>query len=114
MKRFLITAFCLLPFVIQAMEFKIQHENADVRVSKIMLMAGEEVGLHRDDYPRTVIGLKGGTFKRIEEDGSTKEIVFPTGEAIFLEADPVGQKHRGVNISPAPLELIVIQYKTSK
>ena len=113
MKHFLAITCCLLPCFTQSLEYKIQHENADVRVSKIILMPGEEVGLHRDEHPRTVIGLKGGTFKRIEEDGSSKDIVFLTGEAIFFEADPVGQKHRGINLSKTSLELIVVEYKTA-
>ena len=110
--KYILYCVCLLPFAAQALEYKIQHENEQVRVSKIILEPGEKVGLHRDEYPRTVIGLKGGTFKRIEEDGSTKDVIFPTGEAVFLEADPVGQKHSGVNTSADFLELIVIEYKT--
>lgn len=110
MKSFLFM-ICLLPFTAQALDYKLLNENEHTRVSKIKLMPGEEVGLHRDDLPRTVIGLKGGIIKRIEEDGSTKEIVFPTGEAVFLEADPIGEQHKGVNISAEPLEIIVIEYK---
>ncbi len=95
------------------MEYCIQCENDQFRVSKIALDSGEEVGLHRDEYPRVVIGLKGGSYTRIEKDGSTKAIRFPTGEAVYLDADPIDQLHTGKN-SDEPLEIIVVELKTKK
>jgi len=101
-----------IPFFAQSLEYEIQTENEQVRVSKIKLSAGEEVGLHRDELPRVVIALKGGIIKRLEEDGSINEVQFPTGEAVFLEADPIGQMHRGVNSSDSEIEIFVIELKT--
>lgn len=101
----------VLPLICQAMEYSPLCENAEVRVSKIKLQPEEKVGLHRDEYPRVVVGIKGGVVTRLEQDGSTQDVVFPTGEAIFLEADPVGQQHSAVN-GTEELEIIVVELKT--
>ncbi|NNM43254.1 MAG: hypothetical protein HKM07_02805 [Chlamydiae bacterium] len=102
-----------IPLFAHTLEYTIQCENDQVRVSKMKLLPGEQIGLHRDEYPRVVVGLKGGHFTRIEEDGSSRDIVFPTGEAIYLEADPVGQLHSGEN-GTEELEIIIVELKTKK
>jgi hypothetical protein len=45
--------------------------------------AHEEIGLHRDAYPQVVIGLQGGIITRLEANGSTVHVNFPTGRAVF-------------------------------
>jgi hypothetical protein len=102
---------CLLVCGISAVESEIQFENDQVRASKRKIMAHEEIGLHRDDYPQVVISLKGGTITRLEGDGSTVEIDFPKGEAVFMEADPLGQLHRSANKTCKPIEMIIIELK---
>ena len=102
----------LIPFASQALEYKVEFENAEVRVSKIKMLPGEKVGPHRDECSRIVIGLKGGTYTRIEADGSFTKVSFPPGEAIFLPADPVGQLHSGEN-GDKELEIIVVELKTA-
>ncbi len=111
MKKTLIGICCFLAYGISAAESQIQFENNRIRASKIKIMAHEEIGLHRDDYPRVVISLKGGTITRLEGDGSMIDIDFPKGEAVFREADPLGQLHRSINKTCKPIELIVIELK---
>ncbi len=77
------------------------------------MLPEEKIGLHRDEYPRIAIGLKGGLFTRIESDGSLTKIDFPTGGAIFLPADPVGQLHSGEN-GNQDLELILVELKSEQ
>lgn len=102
-----------IPMITQSLEYELQYENETVRVSKIGMKADEKAGLHRDEYPRVIIALKGGSITRIEEDGSSKEILFPTGEAVFLEADPMGQLHLGEN-GKTDLEVIVVELKNKQ
>lgn len=102
-----------LPLLSEAMEYEIQFENDAVRVSKIKMLPEEKVGLHRDENMRVIYGIKGGVITRTELDGSTSEILFPTGEAVFLEADPVGELHTGAN-GPEELEVIVVEFKTKE
>ncbi|MBS0603544.1 MAG: hypothetical protein JSS60_00740 [Verrucomicrobia bacterium] len=111
MKKALVFIGALAPFALHSLEFDMQFENEQVRVSKIVMAAKEEVGLHRDELPRVVIGLKGGTVRRMEQDGSTRDVHFPTGSAVFLEADPEGEMHRGVNVSDTELEVMIIELK---
>ncbi len=105
-------AFALLsfPLMTQALEYTLQYENDQVRVAKIALQPNEEVGLHRDAYPRAIYGIRGGTLTRYEQDGSTTEVIFPTGDTIYLEADPIGEMHSAKN-GPQPLEIIVVDIK---
>lgn len=112
MKHIRFLMLLLIPFASQALEYKIEFENDKVRTSKITMLPGEKIGLHRDEYPRIVVGLKGGTFTRTESDGSLTKVFFPTGEAIFLPADPVGQLHSGEN-GNKELEIIVVELKTA-
>lgn len=111
MKYIFLALACLIPFAAQALEVEKQFENEKVSVLKARLEAGEEMGLHRDEYPRIVIGLQGGTIHRIEQGGTCKEVVFPTGKAVFLEADPVGEQHRAVNRTDQAIEVVVVQLK---
>lgn len=104
---------CIVSLSAFGIESEVQFENEKVLVLKVMLKAHEEVGLHRDELPRVVVAMKGGTITRIEEDGSMKDIDFPKGEAVFLEADPPGQLHRGVNMTCKPMELIIVQLKSN-
>jgi quercetin dioxygenase-like cupin family protein len=113
MRRTCFLALFFIPFFAQALEYNIQYENEQVRVSKIKLAATEKIGLHRDEYPRLIITLKGGTYTRIEEDGTSQNIVFSTGETIFLDADPIGHLHKGENGSQE-LEMIVVEFKEQK
>ncbi len=100
-----------LPLLSEAMEYDIQFENDAIRISKIKMLPEEKVGLHRDENLRVVYGIKGGVITRTEQDGSTREVHFPTGEATLLDADPVGELHTGAN-GPEELEVIVVEFKT--
>lgn len=74
-------------------------------------MPYEEIGLHRDIYPQVVIASKGGTITRLEADGTTTDVDFPTAVAVYRPGDPLGVLHRSVNRSPETIELIIIHLK---
>ncbi len=112
MKSILIAAACLLSLNINAAEAEVTFENDQVRVLNVKILAHEEIGLHRDEYPQIVMSLKGGTITRLEADGSKTEVHFPKGEAIYREADPVGEMHKSVNNTCKPIELVIVQLKT--
>ncbi len=111
-KYFLLSLICIFSINLQALEYEMQLENNSVVVARVKIMPQEEVGLHRDAYPQVVVALQGGVITRLEADGSTVDVNFPTGKAVFREIDPPDQLHRSINNSPAPVELIVIQLKT--
>jgi hypothetical protein len=113
MQKVLLGLACLLTTGIQALEYQFQFENDQVCVARAKILAYEEIGLHRDAYPQVVVALQGGTITRLEADGRTVDVEFPTGIALFRPADPENQLHRSVNNSDAPIELIIIQLKNS-
>lgn len=95
----------------QALEYEQQFENDQICIGKATIAPHEEIGLHRDVHPQVVIALKGGTITRLEADGTTTDVKFPSGEAVFREADPENELHRSVNNSSEPVELIIVQLK---
>lgn len=112
MKSFLLIVLGLMPLAAQAVEYEIQFENEEVRVSKWKLMPGETVGLHRDEYAAVVFALEGGTIRRLEADGSTTDVVFPKGKATYRPVDSSEALHRSVNVSDTPIEAISVEMKT--
>lgn len=94
------------------MEYEIVFDNDKVRVSRVKIMPGEEIGLHRDEYPAVVIALQGGTITRLEANGTTTDVVFPSNVPVFRPIDPPDQLHRSVNKSSDMVELIVMQLKS--
>lgn len=111
MKYLLLGLISLLSIDIQALEYEMQLENESVNVARVKIMPHEEIDLHRDAYPQVVVALQGGIITRLEADGSTTDVNFPTGQAIFREIDPPDELHKSVNNSSTPVELIIIQLK---
>lgn len=111
MRYFLLGLVSLISLDAGALEYEIQLENESVSVARAKIMPYEEIGLHRDAYPQVVVALQGGVITRLEADGSTTDVNFPTGRAIFREIDPPDQLHKSVNNSSSPVELIIIQLK---
>lgn len=114
MKYFFMWAVCLQSLICQAFEYEVQLENDLVCVATAKIMPYEEIGLHRDVYPQVVIASKGGVITRLEANGTTTDVEFPTGVAVFREADPADEFHRSVNHSPEDIELMIIHLKARK
>lgn len=113
MKYYILLAASLFSLELQSMEREIQFENQQIKVAKVKVLPYEEIGLHRDALPRIIVPLQGGTITRLETDGTTNEVTYTTGTAVYREADPAEMLHRSVNKSSEPIELIVIQFKTN-
>jgi len=91
-----------------------QLENEQVKVWKTVIMPHEPLKMHRHDAARVVVGLKGGTLQKIEESGEVSDLVFETGKAYWLDADPEGELHGDVNLSDEPIEVMVIEFKKER
>lgn len=96
---------------IQALEYQVQFENENVSVVKVVVSPHEKTPLHRDEFPHLVVALKGGVMTRLEADGRTVEVEFPTGVPVYRPIDPVGELHRSVNHSDEFVELIIVYLK---
>ncbi len=111
MRLLLLGLACFVTTGVRAFEYQIQFENDDVCVAKAKILPHEEIGLHRDVYPQVVVALQGGTITRLEADGRTVDVEFPTGVPVSRPTDPENQFHCSVNNSDAPVELIIIHLK---
>ena len=89
-----------------------QFENEHVRVWRSIIMPHQPLKLHRHDYPRIVVGLKGGSLTKIEETGETSELRYDTGCAYWMTPDAPNILHGDVNESDEPIEVMIIEFKT--
>ncbi len=89
-----------------------QFENAEVKVWKSIIMPNQPLSLHRHDHGRTIIALKGGTLDVVDGKGATlSKMVWETGKAYWLDADPPDTEHGDMNRGSEPIEVIVVELK---
>jgi len=89
-----------------------QFENEHVQVWKSIIMPNQPLALHRHDFGRTIVALKGGTLDIVDANGkTTHQEKWESGKAYWLGVDPPGQQHGDLNRGKEPMELIVVQLK---
>jgi hypothetical protein len=89
-----------------------QFENENVRVWKSIIMPNQPLSLHRHDFGRTIVVLKGGSLDIVDASGKTmKTLQWETGKAYWLDKDPVGEQHGDLNRGSAPMEVIVVEMR---
>ena len=89
-----------------------QFENENVRVWKSIIMPNQPLSLHRHEFGRTIVALKGGTLDVVDAAGkTTKQVVWETGKAYWLEKDPPGEQHGDMNRGTQPIEVIVVEMR---
>lgn len=89
-----------------------QFENENVRVWKSIIMPNQPLSLHRHEFGRTIVALKGGTLDVVDATGkTTKQVVWETGRAYWLDKDPPGEQHGDLNRGSQPMEVIVVEMR---
>jgi quercetin dioxygenase-like cupin family protein len=89
-----------------------QFENANVRVWKSIIMPNQPLSLHRHDFGRTIVVLKGGTLDVVDAAGKTlQQYKWETGKAYWLDVDPPNQQHGDLNRTKEPIEVIVVEMR---
>ena len=89
-----------------------QFENENVRVWKSIIMPNQPLALHRHEFGRTIVALKGGTLDVVDAAGkTTKQFVWETGRAYWLDKDPPGEQHGDLNRGSQPIEVIVVEMR---
>lgn len=89
-----------------------QFENSEVKVWKSIIMPNQPLSLHRHDHGRTIVALKGGTLDVVDGKGATlSKMVWETGKAYWLDADPPDTEHGDMNRGSEPIEVIVVELK---
>ena len=86
-----------------------QFENESVRVWKSVIAPHQPLSLHRHENGRVIVALTGGTLKIVKESGESKTVVWETGKAYWLTADPPGEKHGDLNEGKEPIEVMVVE-----
>jgi hypothetical protein len=89
-----------------------QFENENVRVWKSIIMPNQPLSLHRHEFGRTIVVLKGGSLDIVDASSKTmKTLVWETGKAYWLDKDPAGQQHGDLNHGTQPIEVIVVEMR---
>lgn len=89
-----------------------QFENAHVRVWKSIILPNQPLNVHRHDFGRTIVALRGGTLDVVDANGkTTKQMTWETGKAYWLDADPAGEQHGDMNRGATPIEVIVVEMR---
>jgi hypothetical protein len=89
-----------------------QFENEHVAVWKSIIMPNQPLSLHRHEFGRTIVALKGGTLDVVDGKNQTlQQMTWETGKAYWLGPDPAGQQHGDMNRGKEPIEVIVVQMK---
>ena len=89
-----------------------QFENAHVRVWKSIILPNQPLNVHRHDFGRTIVALRGGTLDVVDGSGNTtKQMTWETGKAYWLDADSAGEQHGDMNRGPTPIEVIVVEMR---
>ena len=89
-----------------------QFENDNVRVWKSIIMPNQPLSLHRHDFGRTIVVLKGGALDIVDAAGKTTKVMqWETGKAYWLDKDPVGEQHGDLNRGKESIEVIVVEMR---
>jgi quercetin dioxygenase-like cupin family protein len=89
-----------------------QFENSEVKVWKSIILPNQPLALHRHDHGRTIVALKGGTLDIVDGSGKTvQKMVWESGKAYWLDADPPNTEHGDLNRGAEPMEVIVVELK---
>lgn len=114
-----VAAMCAATAVVDAMQQQAsvtrrepQFENSEVKVWKSIILPNQPLALHRHDHGRTIVALKGGTLDVVDGQGKTlQKMVWESGKAYWLDADPPGTQHGDLNRGTEPMEVIVVELK---
>ena len=89
-----------------------QFENSHVKVWKSIILPNQPLNIHRHEFGRTIVALRGGTLDVIDASGKTmKQMTWETGKAYWLDADPPGEQHGDMNRGTTPIEVIVVEMR---
>jgi beta-alanine degradation protein BauB len=89
-----------------------QFENENVRVWKSIIMPNQPLSLHRHEFGRTIVALKGGTLDVVDGKNQTlQQMTWESGKAYWLGPDPAGQQHGDLNRGKEPIEVIVVEMR---
>ncbi len=94
------------PVKVDPNNWKVEFENAQVRVLRVHIAPHGKLGMH--EHPASVlIPLTDGHVKDIFPDGKTLERQFKAGQATWRDA----LKHANENLGDTPTESVLVELK---
>lgn len=89
-----------------------QFENTSVRVWKSIIEPNQPLALHRHERGRTIVALTGGSLDVVDAAGKTmRTVVWETGKAYWLDADPPGEMHGDMNRGKDAIIVVVVEMR---
>lgn len=83
--------------------YKFLYENDAVRVTEMTLKPGDEIPMHRHEWPHSVYVLEAGQMTSTAPDGAARVAETKAGQVIWLEAKPHRLKNTGSTVLRALL-----------
>ncbi|MBI1786623.1 MAG: hypothetical protein HYR60_03600 [Acidobacteria bacterium] len=100
-------ASALDPVKVDPKHYKVEFENAQVRVLRVKIGGKESAPLHEHALPRVVVYLSEQNVRVTAADGKVEESRHKAGDVIFSGL----AKHKEENLSGQPLEVVVVELK---
>lgn len=95
------------PVKVAPQSFKERLNNDKVRVLEFSSKPGQKEAMH--SHPAMILYvIQGGTLKSTAPDGTSKEIVYKTGDVLWREAIT----HSGENIGTTEMKALLIETKS--
>jgi len=88
-----------------------QFENDSVRVWRSSIAPHQPLTMHRHENGRVLVALTGGTVRIVKESGESRTVMWESGKAYWLSADPPGERHADLNDGHEPIEVMVVELK---
>ncbi len=82
---------------------KFLFENEETRVMEMTLQPGEEIPMHRHDWPHLVYVMEPGQMTSTGPDGSSRIAEARAGQVIWMDAKPHALKNSGATVVRALL-----------
>ena len=97
------------PVAVDPKHNKVEFENDQVRVLRITFDPGEKAPMH--EHPCAIaVGIRDGTLEFTHPDGTSRSAPLKQGQVLT----PKPTKHQVENKSDKPVEVILVEMKTSK
>lgn len=97
------------PVKVAAASYKVVLDNPTIRVLRVTVPAGGKSAMH--SHPENlVIPLSASKVRFTMPDGKTQEADLPNETALFA---PV-ETHSGTNVGSAPVDAVIVEFKSAK
>ena len=95
------------PVKLAPKSYKVEIENAQVRILRVKIGPKQSVPMHEHGFSRVVVYLTDQDFKVTSEDGKVEMAKHKTGDVVFGGK----ARHQEENLSSQPFEVLVVELK---